>query len=189
MKRVLGALLTITGAWLLFQFCALGMFHARGSFSEAFEGSLPFSSLGKNYPADALYLVGAFWCLLIGVIFALTAGLGGKSAVTAAPEGSVAARFAAGSTRKGGRVAQYLLLNGLLLLSSLFVAYVGARSGQQPSMVATFSVVAALQIVFGLLLLLFALLEKPKGIVSLLLGLVVYLGGVTVGVLAWLWGA
>ena len=47
---------------------------------------------------------------------------------------------------------------------------------------------AAVQAVAGIILLILSLTERPKGIASLALGAVVTLGGVGVGVLAFLWG-
>lgn len=179
MKQIVAALLLLAGSFLLFQFVLQGTVHAGG---EAASIGLPFSSLGKNYPADALYLVGAFWCLLLSFVLTLTAGVGKKTS------GDSSGRYSA-APRSGGRVARFMLLNSLFLLSSLFVAFIGARTGQETPVVAIFGCVALAQTGLGLLLVILSLIEKPKGIASLIFGLVLYLGGGTLTVLSFaVWG-
>jgi hypothetical protein len=186
MKRVVGGFLMLAGTFCLYQFVAGGMYHAKDLFGPAPDNSLPFASLGKNYPADALYLASAFWCLLLGICMVL---LGDSARPAAAPAGSgAAARYVAQGPSKGGKVARLMFLNSLLLATSLFVAYIGAKAKQDTMIIAVFGVAAALQALLGLVLLLMALTERPKGPISLVLGLLVWLGGVGVGVLAFLKG-
>jgi hypothetical protein len=161
----------VAGAVSLYFFVSRSMFHGAGSFGKDFDPALPFRAMGKaDYPANALFLLGAFWGFILGIWFVATDD-----------EGS-------GRGAKGGAVARLLLLNGLLLVSSLFAAFVGGRSGADALTVAVFGTVAAAQTLLGLILLVLAIFEKPKGVVSLLLGTAVWLGGAVVGVLAFLWG-
>ena len=125
-----------------------------------FEPNLPFRTLGHEYPADALLFLGALWGFVLGLGLILT------------PE----------EASKGGRIARVMLLNGLLLLSSLFVAYIGGKTaGVDAGVIAVFGMVALAQSALGFFLLIFALFEKPKGVASLLFGVPVYLLGVGTG--------
>lgn len=175
----------LAGAGCTYLFATSGMFHGRELFTSQFDRNLPFAVLGKNYPNDVLFLLGALWLLVIGFVWVVT-DFGRTSVPVSASTGT--ARYYA-APRKGGRIARLMLLNALFLVSSLFVAYVGARSGQEDTKVAIFATVALLQIAAGLVLLVLALFERPKGVLSLLLGAGVYLFGVAIGVLAFLWGA
>jgi hypothetical protein len=69
------------------------------------------------------------------------------------------------------------------------IACFGARAHKDPGTVMIFGVVAALQAVVGLILLFLSLTERPKGIASLAFGALIYLGGVGIGVFAFLKGA
>jgi hypothetical protein len=143
----------------------------------------PFSALGQSYPADALYMAGSFWCLLIGLMCILAPS---KKAVTGSDP---AARMQAAQAAKGGRISKLMFLNAFLLLSSLFVTYVGARVDHpEVAIIYTFACVAAAQAALGLILLILSLLERPKGAFSLAVGTVVYLAGVGLTVLAFLMG-
>jgi len=161
----------IAGAVSLYFFVSRAMFHGAGMLGQEYDPALPFRAMGKaDYPVNALLLLGAAWGFILGVWFVFTGDEG-----------------AARATRGGG-VARLLLLNSLLLLSSLLVAFVGGRSGADSLTVAVFGVVAAAQVLLGLILLVLAIFEKPKGVVSLLLGTAVWLGGAVLGVLTFLWG-
>lgn len=158
----------IGGAGLLYLFAARAMFAARGETAATFDPNLPLAALGRDYPADILFLLGAVWGIGLGFFMVLTGG--------------------AGPGARGGNVARAMLLNALLLVSTLLVAYIGGKNGKDPLVIAVFGLTAAAQIVFGLFLLIFAIFEKPKGVPSLLAGTAVYLVGVGAGVLAFLWG-
>lgn len=158
MKRFFGALFMVAGAIFLYLFVARAMYGARGE-SGSFHPGLPFQGLGYEYPTTALLFVASVLSFLIGLALALT------------PAEGVG----------GGRVARVMLLNALLLLSSLFVAYVGGQSQADAGIVAVFGGVALAQAALGFFLLIFALFEKPKGAASLMLGLPLYLGGVGIG--------
>lgn len=170
MRRIVGAVLALAGAAALFFFVARGYHAGRGLLGAEFDPSVPFRALGKDYPADGLLLLGAFWGLILGVWFILTGDEGASKAL------------------QGGRIARLLLLNALLLLSSLTVGFIGGRAGADPSAVAVFGIIALVQVLLGLLLLVLALFERPKGFVSLTLGGLAWLGGAAAGVLVFLWG-
>ena len=190
MKQFTAAILLVAGALLLFQFTVQGtaraLKDAAPSGEDEISFNLPFTSLGQNYPDDALHLVGAFWCLVISFIMTLT-GSAKKPAITPLSSDSPAARFAAGA-RPGGKVARLMLLNSLFLLSALFVAFIGAINDQDQRVVAVFGGVALLQSGMGLLLLLMSLIEKPKGLVSLILGMLLYFAGGALAILTFIWG-
>ena len=170
MKRIFGGLLMLAGAFSLYLFATRAMFHGRADLGTAYSPGLPLLFVGMDYPTDALLLAGAAWGFLLGLWFIIT--------------GADEAR----QVLRGGRISRVLLLNGLLLLSSLAIALFGAKAHKDPATVMVFGIVAAVQAVVGLILLLLSLTEKPKGIASLAFGTVVYLGGVGIAVLAFLWG-
>ena len=170
MKRIFGGVLMLAGAFSLYAFATRAMFQGRASMGSTYELGLPLIFVGMDYPTDALLLAGAFWGFILGFWFILSGG-----------------DDAAGALR-GGRIARIMLMNGLLLLSTLAVAYIGARHEKDATTVAVFGLVALVQAAFGLILLVLSLFERPKGIASLALGAVVYLGGVGIGILTFLWG-
>jgi hypothetical protein len=171
MKRIFGALLMLAGALCLYLFATQAMFHGRAELGATYSPGLPLSFVGMDYPKDALLLAGAAWGFLLGLWFI----------VTGADEAQQALR--------GGRIARVMLLNGLLLLSSLAIACFGAKAHKDAATVAVFGIVAAVQAVLGLVLLVMSFTERPKGIASLAFGAAVYLGGVGIVVLTFLWGA
>ena len=171
MKRIFGAILMLAGALCLYLFATQAMFHGRAELGAAYSPGLPLSFVGMDYPKDALLLAGAAWGFLLGLWFI----------VTGADE--------AQQVLRGGRIARVMLLNGLLLLSSIAIACFGAKAHKDAATVAIFGIVAAVQAVLGLVLLVMSLTERPKGIASLAFGAAVYLGGVGIAVLTFLWGA
>ena len=160
----------MAGGLSLFFFVSRGIHAGRSLLGTDHDPTLPFRALGKDYPADGLLLLGAFWGFILGLWFILTGDEGASRAL------------------KGGRVARLGLLNALLLLSSLVVGFVGARAGADPSAVAVFGLLALAQVALGLILLILAFMEKPKGFVSLAVGGLAWLGGAAAGVLVFLWG-
>ena len=170
MKRIFGGVLMLAGAFCVYVFVTRAMFNGRAELGSSYSLGLPLKFVGLDYPTDALLLAGAAWGVLLGFWFI----------ITGAEE--------ADQVLRGGRIARVMLLNGLLLFSSLAIAYFGARAQKDPATVMIFGIVAAVQAIVGLILLILSLTEKPKGIASLALGAVVYLGGVAVGVLTFLWG-
>lgn len=169
-RRVFGALLALAGGILLYLFAASTMYHARGEMGAEYEAGLPFRALGANFPADVMLLLGGGWCLLLGLWFTLTGSDSGGP--------------------QGGRVSRAYLINALMLLSTLFAGVVGARTASPDSTtLAVFGLVAFAQAALGVILLIMALAEKPKGYLSLLCGSVLWLGGVGIAVLSFLWGA
>jgi len=180
MKRIIGAILMLAGAVCLFFFAAGGALNGRGIQAPA--GSLPFLSLGLQYPLDAVLLVGAFWGFLIGVV--LVAAPGGPRAAAPPAAGTAASRYAASSTRKGGAIARFMLLNGLLLLSTLFITYIGGKARQDADVVGVFGLVALIQMGLGIILVILALFERPRGAIQLILGIPIHLFGIAVGLLA-----
>lgn len=171
MKRIFGAILMLAGALCLYLFATQAMFHGRAELGAAYSPGLPLSFVGMDYPKDALLLAGAAWGFLLGLWFI----------VTGADE--------AQQVLRGGRIARVMLLNGLLLLSSIAIACFGAKAHKDAATVAIFGIVAAVQAVLGLVLLVMSFTERPKGIASLAFGAAVYLGGVGIAVLTFLWGA
>src|SRR5262245_5826412 len=169
MKRILGGVLMLAGAFSLYAFATRAMFNGRASLGSTYELGLPLLFVGMDYPTDALYLAGAFWGFILGFWFIISGSDDGGAL-------------------RGGRIARIMLMNGLLLLSTLAVAYIGARHQKDATTVAVFGLVALVQAAFGLILLVLSLFERPKGIASLAFGAVVYLGGVGIGILTFLWG-
>src|SRR5262249_16200901 len=86
------------------------------------------------------------------------------------------------SALRGGRIARLMLMNGLLLLSTLAVAFIGAKYHKDPTTVAVFGLVALAQAACGLILLILSIFERPKGIASLAFRAGVSPGGVGGGV-------
>ncbi|MHC4607235.1 MAG: hypothetical protein ACYTAF_09945 [Planctomycetota bacterium] len=162
MKQIFGALLLLIGALFLFQFGIHGTFHAPRDVDPSF--ALPFKNIGANWPTDAIYFVLAIWLTIIGLGLCFSTGKAGA-----------------------GRVcSKIMLLNSLLMLTALFMAYTGARGAQDYATIGAFFAIAGIQIVFGLLLLLLALGEKPKGTASLLAGTLFWIAGAAVGVMSFL---
>ena len=170
MKRIFGGVLMMAGAFSLYLFATRAMFQGRASIGSTYEMGLPLIFVGMDYPTDALLLAGALWGFILGFWFI----------ITGADE--------AASALRGGRISRVMLLNGMLLISTLAVALIGAKHNKDATTVAVFGLIALGQAALGLLLLVLSLFERPKGIASLALGAVVYLGGVGVGVMAFLWG-
>lgn len=160
----------LAGAFCLYLFATQAMFQGRTEMPATYSPGLPLLFVGMDYPKDALLLAGAAWGFVLGFWFVIT--------------GADEAR----EVLRGGRISRILLLNGLLLLSSLAIACFGAKAHKDPTTVMVFGMVAAVQALVGLLLLVLSLTERPKGIASLAFGAIVYLGGVGIGVLAFLWG-
>src|SRR6185503_14524420 len=155
MKRIFGGVLMLAGAFSLYVFATRAMFQGRGSIGSTYELGLPLSFVGLDYPTDALLLAGALWGFTLGLWFI----------ITGADEASQALR--------GGRIARLMLLNGLLLLSTLAIAFLGAKHHKDATTVAIFGLVALLQAACGLILLILSIFERPKGIASLAFGAVV----------------
>lgn len=170
MRRVLGALFVLIGAFCLYEFAVLGIWYGRELDVPIWK--VPLLSLGRNYPADAGWLAGALVGIFVGI------GMSIRS-----------------DASTGGGAARVFLVNAILLCAMLCLAYFGARSLTEETkasflpMVGVFFGTALLQIGAGVILLILALFERPKGALSLLLGLVVYLAGAAAGVTAFLWGA
>jgi hypothetical protein len=171
MKRIFGAVLMLAGAACGYLFATRAMYFGRESIGSAYDAMLPFTLVGVDFPTGALILAGALWGFILGFWFV----------ITGADEDSGALR--------GGRIARIMLLNGLLLISTLAIAFIGAKSGKDSTTVAVFGIVALLQAALGLLLLVLSLFERPKGIASLIFGAAIYLGGVGIGVFAFMKGA
>src|SRR5262245_34772753 len=110
MKRIFGGLLMLAGAFALYVFTTRAMTFGREQISAAYDVRLPFFLAGLDYPTGALLLVGSLWGFILGLWFIIS---GGDDAAEAL---------------RGGRIARLMLLNGLLLLSTLGVAYLGARN-------------------------------------------------------------
>jgi hypothetical protein len=171
MKRILGAVLMLAGAACAYIFATRAMYFGRESISSAYDVLLPIHLVGLDYPTGALILMGALLGFVLGTWFVITGTDGDNSSL------------------RGGRIARVMLLNALLLIATLAVAYIGAKSGKDGGTVAIFAIVAVLQAALGLILLILSLFERPKGIASLIFGAAIYLGGVGIGVFAFFKGA
>lgn len=189
MRRILGALFVLGGAYCLFHFAVQGTFEGYGHDGPLWK--LPLHSLGHRYPKDAALMLGALWGLGLGLVLMMGGGAKPAPPIPVANPDSAAARFAAKAQPKsgGGRIARIFLMNALLACSMLFLAYLGARTQADPPMIGVFFGTALLQIAFGLILLILSIFERPKGVVPLILGTAVWLGATAIGVLAFLWGA
>jgi|SRR5882672_2511089 len=170
MKRVAGGILMLAGAFCLYLAATRAMFNGREHLGTVYSPALPLRFVGMEYPTDALLLAGAAWGFILGFWFVITGADDARDSL------------------RGGRIARVMLLNGLLLLSSLAIAFFGAKAHQDANTVMIFGMVAAVQAAVGLVLLILAITEKPKGAASLIFGAAVYLGGLGVGVLTFLWG-
>src|SRR5436190_20278800 len=120
MKRIFGGLLMLAGAFSLYLFATRAMFQGRASMGSTYQMGLPLVLVGMDYPTDALLLAGALWGFILGLWFVVTGADEAKEAL------------------RGGRISRVLLLNGLLLLSTLGIAYVGAKAGKDATTVAVF---------------------------------------------------
>lgn len=168
MKRIVGSVLMLAGTLCLYLFATRAMFHGRASFGAAYDPGLPLLFVGMDYPTDAILLACSLWGLVLGLWCIITDD--------------------SGDALRGGRIARIMLLNGLLLLSTLAIAFIGAKHHKDTTTVAVFGLIALAQAALGLLLLVLSVFERPKGIASLALGALVYAGGVGIGVLTFLWG-
>jgi hypothetical protein len=181
MRRFFGVLMFLVGAAATYCFATWG---AMNSGQPGLWG--PFRGLGADYPADVFFAAAAAWTLALGLYFVLTVS---KPALPAF-DGRGTSRYHASVAlhRMGSPACTAFMLNGLFLATALFAAYVGAKVQHPSGYVSVFFAVAALQAVFGFFLLIMALVEKPKSLGALLLGLVSWLGGTGVAVLAVLLG-
>ncbi|HXX92632.1 MAG TPA: hypothetical protein VEN81_03305, partial [Planctomycetota bacterium] len=134
MKRALGILLILGGAILNYLWLGRTLFAARELMGSTFDAGLPLRALEREYPTDVLLFLGTVWAFILGIALVL------------APEEGM----------RGGRVARAMLLNSLMLLSSLFVGYIGGKSHAEGNLVAVFGVVALAQCALGFFLLIFA---------------------------------
>jgi hypothetical protein len=188
MRRVIGSILAIVAGYLLYKFALWGAFLAPAG---AWRGpSTPFRTLGGNYPTDVAMLCAAAWAAGLGLYFILSPG---RSAAFVTPSHVPStSRWAQRMAAQGGAstpMAATFLLNALLLATTLFVAFFGVKSaGDASRYIATFTLVAWAQVAVGLILMILALFEKPKGVVGLVLGGAVYLAGTALGVMVFLWG-
>jgi hypothetical protein len=165
MRKLFGCVLVAGAVAITFLFASWGTAHG------AAQGTSPwwaFKSLGANYPSDVGYLAWAAWLLGLGLYFIMTGDA--RSVVGTS-------RHYTGPEAPAGRVAKIHLLNGLLLVTSLFCAYIGAKAKDPGPFVPVFAAVAAAQVAMGLILLVLSLFEKPKSVPALVLGTAVYLAG------------
>jgi hypothetical protein len=173
MRKVFGALLVLGAVAELFLFASWGSVHGSAESSSPWWA---FKSLGANYPADVGYLAWGAWLLGLGLYFILTEAASTITTRTMRP------------AAVGGPVSKIFLMNALLLVTSLFCAFIGAKSQDQGPFVPIFAIVAAAQVAVGLILLVLALFEKPKTVPALILGTAVYLAGSAGAVVVFLMG-
>lgn len=177
MKRSIGGLLLLAGGFLLFWFGVIATHGMAPTMAPSIK--LPFLGVGHNWPKDAILFCGAATCLLIGLGLMLTGGEASSSARGEAPP------------KKGGFIATLLFLNSLLMASVVFVAATGARAAeaQSPTLIGSLMAIAMVQAVVGLLLLFLSLIEKPKGMLTLLFGFLLWAGSTVFGILSMVQGS
>lgn len=163
MRRILGVILLVAGLFFAYCFGASGAYHGRDLPGTSFSVGLALKAMGGSYPGDVLFFLAMLWGFGLGLRIVLE-----RTPDPAAPP------------QRGGPVVRLVLLNALLLLSSLFAAYIGGRARQSVAAVAVFGIVALLQVLGGLALLVMAAVEKPRSIVRLAAGGAVYALGVGV---------
>ena len=180
MRRAGGTLLLFGGAVCLYFFVLRGA----GTEGPGIEPlwNLPLRALGAAWPRDTLLLLGAGWGIVGGWVLLLTA-VGAPLAEYEFGTGRSASRHP-----RRGAVSRLLLVHALLLLSTLGVVFVGARSGQPDGAVGLFFGVAALQIVLGLLLVVISVTERRKSVPALAAGILLWLAGSAAGVAAFVQG-
>lgn len=162
MRKILGSAFLTVGLVMLYEFAVWGAVHAKTGPDKA-HGALPFSSLGANFPFDALALAAALWGIGLGAWYLL------KPADPA-----------------GRPMSQLFLANSLLLLTSVVAAFLGAALEANRMSVAVFTVMAFLQIATGLFLCILAVFEKPRGVVGLSVGGALYAACAAVTLVAFL---
>lgn len=189
MRRILGAAFVLGSCYFLYQFAIWGAWTA-GADLKPYNSSIPFRvlGLGDNYPFDVAMLMAATWAMLIGLYFILSPERSSIALPTHVPTTSRWAQRMA-SQQRSSPMASMFLLNALLLATTLFIAYIGAkRPADNQHTISVFSLVAGLQIATGFLLMVFAVFEKPKGGMGLIVGGAVYLAGTAVAAIVFLWG-
>ena len=164
MRKTFGAILLLIGLAMLYEFAVWGAVHA-GVTAKNAGGMLPFTSLGVNFPFDAVAFAGALWGI----------GLGGWLLGREADPGY-------------RPMAQAFLVNSLLLLTSVFAAFAGARLQGNSRPVAVFATMALLQIATGLLLCILAVFERPRGMGGLAVGGALYVACTAVTLIVFLGG-
>jgi len=178
----------LASVFFTYQFGIWGAFVA-GSDREPYAAAVPFRMLGQNYPFDVAMLACGAWAMGLALYFILSPDANRNVLPAHVPATSKWAQRLASQGSRSSPMAGMFLVNSLLLATMLFVAYIGARSpGDHARYVSIFGMVAGLQVALGLILLILALFEKPKGPVGLLLGGAVYVAGTAVSVLVFLWG-
>ncbi|MBI2930791.1 MAG: hypothetical protein HYY16_04000 [Planctomycetes bacterium] len=183
MRRFLGVLTALAGVFLVYEFAAEGVYRTGPEYR--YLGVLaPFGRLGQNYPYDVGMLMAAVWCTGLTLTFLIC-----SRRPTETQPGYVSSSEP-GSDRGGSSsMTGFFLLNALLLVTSLLVAYAGTWAPGNPSRtIAVFSAVAALQTAAGLILLILALFDKRKRVGGLILGTSVYVAATAIEVLVFLRG-
>ena len=185
MRTLISLLLVLAGTYSLYQFSLRTTPQAEQTSTVEYKARPALSDLGENYPINGLLAAGAFWGIGLGLFLALTTG----PRFYSAGEGGLYQK-----RRRGGAIARIFLLNAALAGTMIDLAYIGAvyaPAGAGESVqrhVGLFFGAAALQLGIGLLLLIMALFEKPKGKFSLFLGSLFYLMALGTWILTCVWG-
>lgn len=176
MKRSIGGLFLLAGGFFLFWFGVIASHGVADTVPASLK--LPFQGVGYEWPKDAILFCSAMTCLLLGLGLMMT---GGESPVPA---------HGKAPPKKGGFISSLLFLNSMLMASVIFVAAIGARAAQPPSttIIGSLMAIAMVQGAIGLLLLILSLLEKPKGILTLLFGFLFWAGSLVFGILSMVQG-
>lgn len=162
MKKFVGAFLVVLGVMGLAGFSVWGTTRA-GASATQYHSFLPILALGLDFPHDTLKLCVAIGFLILGLYYGL--GETGPSPL-----------------------AQVFLLNALLLCSALIFALGASHNPQYAGITGVFAAAALLQALVGLVLLFFAVSERPVGAVGLTLGGVLYVSSAAIGAVIYLSG-
>lgn len=185
MRTLISLILVLAGAYSLYQFTVRSTLPTERATTIDYKARPAVSDLGENYPVNALLATGAIWGIGLGLFLALTTAPRYQSA----GEGGLYQK-----RRRGGAVARIFLLNAALAGTFIDLAYIGVAYGSAGvgetvhRHVGIFFGAAAFQLGVGLLLLILALCEKPKGKLSLVLGILFYLTALATWILTYAWG-
>jgi hypothetical protein len=189
MRRAFGAFLFVAAAWSLYQFAVYGAYFA-GQARLPETQWVPFNVVGVRYPWDAAWLAVAIWAIALGLALVLLPGRRDAELPAHVPPSSRWAQNLRARQNQPCPMATMFVLNVGLLITMLFMAYVGAKPlTSHPRYVSVFSLVAGLQIGVGLILLILALFEKPRGVQRLVWGGAFYLAGTAASVTIFIWGS
>jgi hypothetical protein len=186
MRRVSAAVFALAACFFLYMFGVWGAFTA-GIGARPYTSAVPFRLLGQNFPFDAAMLASGVWALGLCLYFALT-GDNRKALPSHVPATSLWAQRLQ-TQPSNAPMASMFLINALLLATFLFMTCVGTRAGSDHTRtVGILAGAAGLHVAAGLILLVLAIFEKPRGVTGLSVGGVAYALGTALAVAVFVWG-